>query len=103
MVQALTDANFEAETQDGLVLVDFWATWCGPCRMQSPVIEQLDDEMGDQVKFTKVDVDENQETARQFGIMSIPTLLIKKDGEAVETLIGYTPKEKLEQILEQYL
>ncbi|MDK6232799.1 thioredoxin [Aerococcus sanguinicola] len=103
MVQALTDANFEAETQDGLVLVDFWATWCGPCRMQSPVIEQLDDEMGDQVKFTKVDVDENQETARRFGIMSIPTLLIKKDGEAVETLIGYTPKEKLEQILEQYL
>ncbi|KAA9302070.1 MULTISPECIES: thioredoxin [Aerococcus] len=103
MVQALNDANFEAETKEGLVLVDFWATWCGPCRMQSPVIEQLDDEMGDQVKFTKVDVDENQETARQFGIMSIPTLLIKKDGEAVETLIGYTPKEKLEQILEQYL
>lgn len=102
MVKAITDTNFEEETKEGIVLVDFWATWCGPCRMQSPIIEQLDDEIGDQVTFAKMDVDENPATAQNFGIMSIPTLMIKKDGEIVEKLIGYTPKEKLEQILDQY-
>lgn len=102
MVLALTDKNFETETKDGLVLVDFWATWCGPCRMQSPVIDQLDEEMGDKVTFTKVDVDENPATAQQFGIMSIPTLLIKKDGQVVDKLIGYHSKEQLEEILEKY-
>lgn len=103
MVKAITDQNFTEETKDGLVLIDFWATWCGPCRMQSPVVEELDDDMGDQVKFTKMDVDENPETAQNFNIMSIPTLMIKKDGEVVEQLVGYTPKEKLEQVLDQYL
>lgn len=103
MVKAITDQNFTEETKDGVVLIDFWATWCGPCRMQSPVVEELDDDMGDQVKFTKMDVDENPETAQNFNIMSIPTLMIKKDGEMVEQLVGYTPKEKLEQVLDQYL
>ncbi|MCI7240691.1 thioredoxin [Aerococcus suis] len=103
MVKAITDQNFTEETKDGVVLIDFWATWCGPCRMQSPVVEELDDDMGDQVKFTKMDVDENPETAQNFNIMSIPTLMIKKDGEVVEQLVGYTPKEKLEQVLDQYL
>ncbi|MCZ0717044.1 thioredoxin [Aerococcus kribbianus] len=102
MVKAITDQNFTEETQDGLVLIDFWATWCGPCRMQSPIVEQLDDEMGDQVKFTKMDVDDNPQTASEFGIMSIPTLMIKKNGQVVDQLVGYTPKERLEQILEQY-
>ena len=103
MAKAITDATFEQETTDGLVLVDFWATWCGPCRMQGPVIDQLDEEMGDKVTFTKVDVDENPETARAFGIMSIPTLLIKKDGEVVDKVVGYHAKEQLEEILEKYL
>ena len=103
MVKAITDQNFTEETKDGVVLIDFWATWCGPCRMQSPVVEELDDDMGDQVKFTKMDVDENPETAQNFNIMSIPTLMIKKDGEVVEQLVGYTPKEKLEQVLDKYL
>ena len=103
MAKAITDATFETETKEGLVLVDFWATWCGPCRMQGPVIDQLDEEMGDKVTFTKVDVDENPETARAFGIMSIPTLLIKKDGEVVDKVVGYHAKEHLEEILEKYL
>ena len=97
MVDEITDATFEEETSEGVVLIDFWATWCGPCKMQSAVIDQLSD-----VKFTKMDVDQNQETARNLGIMAIPTLLIKKDGKIVDRLTGYTPKEKLEQILDQY-
>ncbi|MHB2047888.1 thioredoxin [Aerococcus urinae] len=103
MVQTLTDQNFVEETSEGVVLIDFWATWCGPCRMQSPILDQLDEEMGDQVKFAKMDVDENPETPREFGIMSIPTLIVKKDGQVVEQLVGYTPKEKLESILENHL
>ena len=101
MVDEITDATFEEETSEGVVLIDFWATWCGPCKMQSPVIDQLSEEMDD-VKFTKMDVDQNQETARNLGIMAIPTLLIKKDGKIVDRFTGYTPKEKLEQILDQY-
>ena len=101
MVDEITDATFEEETSEGVVLIDFWATWCGPCKMQSPVIDQLSEEMDD-VKFTKMDVDQNQETARNLGIMAIPTLLIKKDGKIVDRLTGYTSKDKLEQILDQY-
>ena len=81
MVKAITDATFEAETKEGLVLVDFWATWCGPCRMQAPILEKLSEELSeDELKILKMDVDENPETARAFGIMSIPTLLFKKMG-----------------------
>ena len=101
MVDEITDATFEEETSEGVVLIDFWATWCGPCKMQSPVIDQLSEEMDD-VKFTKMDGDQNKETASNLGIMAIPTLLIKKDGKIVDRLTGYTPKEKLEQILDQY-
>ena len=101
MVEEITDQNFAEETDNGVVLTDFWATWCGPCKMQSPVIDQLAVERQD-VKFTKMDVDQNQETARDLGIMAIPTLLIKKNGQIVDRLTGYTPKEKLNQILDQY-
>lgn len=101
MVTEVTDQNFVDETSEGVVLTDFWATWCGPCKMQSPVVEQLSDEMSD-VSFTKMDVDQNPETAAHFGIMSIPTLMVKKDGEVVDTVVGYHPKDQLKQILEQY-
>lgn len=90
-----TDQTFNQETTNGLVLVDFWAQWCGPCKMIAPVLEELDSEMGDKVKIVKVDVDENQETAARFGVMSIPTLLLFKDGEVVDKLIGFQPKEVL--------
>lgn len=101
MVEEINDKSFENETSEGVVLTDFWATWCGPCKMQSPVIDQLSQEMDD-VKFTSVDVDQNQDLAKDLGIMAIPTLIIKKDGKIVDRLTGYTPKEKLEEILDQY-
>ena len=89
MTKAITDATFEAETKEGLVLVDFWATWCGPCRMQAPILEKLSEELSeDELKILKMDVDENPETARDFGIMSIPTLLFKKDGQVVKQVAG---------------
>ncbi len=103
MVQSITDANFLEETKEGVVLVDFWATWCGPCRMLAPVLEELDEEIGDKVKITKMDVDQNKAVASEFGIMSIPTILVKKDGEVVEKLVGYQPKEKLLALLEQHI
>ncbi len=103
MVKDITDATFVEDTKKGVTLTDFWAEWCGPCKMQSPVIEQLDEESDGTVQYFKMDVDENPETARQFGIMSIPTLLIQKDGEVVDSLIGYHSQEQIEEILSQYV
>ena len=97
MVKVFTDENFETETNKGVVLIDFWATWCGPCRMQAPIIEQLADEMGDKVTIGKLDVDANPKTAQSFGIMSIPTLLIKKDGQVVDQLVGVHMKDRSEE------
>lgn len=100
MVKNITDATFEAETSQGLVLVDFWATWCGPCLMQAPILEQLSEELSeDELKIVKVDVDENQETAQKFGIMSIPTLLFKKDGEVVKQVAGVHTKDQIKSII----
>lgn len=100
MVQVVTDATFEEETKEGVVLVDFWATWCGPCRMQSPILEQLDSEVDeDELRILKMDVDENPQTARNFGIMSIPTLLFKKDGQVVKQVAGVHSKDQIKAIL----
>lgn len=103
MVLAITDTNFDDMTGEGLSLIDFWAPWCGPCRMQSPVIEELDETMAGDVNFFKLNVDEEPKTAESFGIMSIPTLLIKKDGEIVEKLVGYHDRTRLEKVLNRYL
>lgn len=100
MAHIVTDATFEAETSQGLVLVDFWATWCGPCLMQAPILDQLSEELSeDELKIVKIDVDQNPETARQFGIMSIPTLLFKKDGEVVKQVAGVHTKDQLKAII----
>ncbi|MEK4700047.1 thioredoxin [Solibacillus sp. FSL R7-0668] len=90
-----TDQTFEKEILEGAVLVDFWAPWCGPCQMIAPVLEQLDAEIGHEVKIVKVDVDENQVTAGQYGIMSIPSLLLFVDGEVKAKTAGFMPKEAL--------
>ncbi|HLS20288.1 MAG TPA: thioredoxin [Bacillota bacterium] len=97
-----TDESFASETSDGLVLVDFWAPWCGPCKMIAPVLEELDTEMGDKVKIVKLDVDDNQETAGKYGVMSIPTLLLFKDGNVVDQVVGFQPKEALAELVNKH-
>ncbi|SDJ64784.1 thioredoxin [Salimicrobium halophilum] len=97
-----SDQNFEQETNDGLALVDFWAPWCGPCKMIAPVLEEIDEEMNDDVKIVKLNVDENQETASKFGVMSIPTLLLFKNGEVVDQVVGFQPKEQLTEVIKKH-
>lgn len=95
----LTEENFDAVTGEGKSLVDFWATWCGPCRMQAPILEQLDGELGGSVKVCKVDIDEQPELARRFGVMSIPTLIAIKDGEVSNMRVGVQSLENLMQMV----
>jgi thioredoxin 1 len=100
MAIEVTDATFQEETKDGIVLVDFWAAWCGPCRMQAPILDQLSEELDEsELKIVKMDVDENPTTPQSFGVMSIPTLLFKKDGEVVKQVAGVHTKEQIKAIL----
>jgi thioredoxin 1 len=96
-----SDQTFNTETSEGLVLADFWAPWCGPCKMIAPVLEELDQEV-QEVKVVKLDVDENQETAGKYGVMSIPTLLVFKDGQVVDQVVGFQPKEALVELLNKH-
>lgn len=102
MAKEITDATFSQEISEGLVLVDFWAPWCGPCRMQAPILDQLSQKYDEtELKITKLNVDDNPQTAAGFGVMSIPTLLFFKDGELVEKRVGVQPKPALEEIVEK--
>jgi thioredoxin 1 len=100
----VTDTNFDAEVleAEGPVLVDFWAPWCGPCRVVAPVLEEIAAERDD-VTIVKLNIDENQQTAARYQVMSIPTMILFKAGEPVKTVIGAYPKKKLEQELEPAL
>jgi len=105
MVKEVGDGTFKAEVLDSdkPVLVDFWAPWCGPCRMVHPIVEDLASEMSDQVKFTRLNVDDNQGTAAQYGIMAIPSLLIFKDGRVAQQHVGALPKPQLKSLLEKVI
>ena len=101
----ITDSNFDAEvSQSELpVLIDFWAVWCGPCKMVAPIVEELAKDYDGRVKIGKLDVDNNQQTAMKFGIRSIPTLLIFKNGQVVDTIIGAVPKGNIAKKLDAHL
>ncbi len=104
-VLAVTDGDFQNEVLDhkGLAVVDFWATWCGPCRMVAPILDQLATEYAGKVKITKVDVDANQKTAATFGVRSIPTLLFIKDGKVVDQVVGALPKAQLQTYIDKHV
>lgn len=102
-VVEVTDATFatEVEQSDRLTVVDFWATWCGPCRLISPILEQIADERAGELKVAKVDVDENQQVTARYNIRSMPTLLFFKDGQVVGQIVGAVPRARIEQAIEQ--
>lgn len=102
---AVTDQSFEAEVikSDKLVLVDFWAEWCGPCRALAPKLEEIGSEMSAQVKIAKINVDENQNYAQKFHVRSIPTMILFKGGQAVEQIVGNLPKESILGSIKKHL
>ncbi|MEH1968520.1 MULTISPECIES: thioredoxin [unclassified Nostoc] len=101
----VTDSSFKQEVleSDVPVLVDFWAPWCGPCRMVAPVVDEISEQYKGQIKVVKVNTDENPNVASQYGIRSIPTLMIFKDGQKVDMVVGAVPKTTLASTLEKYL
>ena len=99
----LNKDNFDQTIKTGVVLVDFWATWCGPCRMLAPNVEEIANDYKDRVTVGKVDVDENPDLAERFGIMSIPTLFVFVNGEVKEKLVGYRLKAQIAEVLDNYL
>lgn len=100
----LTDSNFDIEkSKYSLLVVDFWAAWCGPCKMISPIIEQLAEQYAGKIVFGKVNVDENPHISQRFGIQSIPTLMIVKEGQVIDVMIGALPKGQIENRIEQYI
>ena len=99
----VTDSEFETATKNGLVLVDFWAEWCGPCRAIGPKLEEIAQEMGSTVTVLKLDVDNNQQTAANFGIRSIPTMILFKNGKPVDQVMGNLPKENIVSFIQKHV
>jgi thioredoxin 1 len=104
-LNAVTDATFEAEVEKhaGLVIVDFWAVWCGPCRAVAPIMEQLASEYAGRIKVIKMDVDENQRTTMRFNVRSIPSVLFFKDGRHVDTVVGAYPKPAFDEKIQKHI
>lgn len=105
MAREINDNVFQQEVlnADKTVVVDFWAAWCGPCRMLAPVVDELSEELKGKVEFVKVNVDENPVTSNQFKVASIPTLLVFKEGKVVDTLVGFRPKQALKMAIEKHV
>lgn len=101
MVLNISDNNFQDTIKEGLVLVDFWAPWCGPCKILGPVLEEMDEIFNGKLTIAKMNVDENQITPQRFEIMSIPTMILFKDGQPVEKVMGFQPKEIMEMYLQE--
>ena len=97
-LKELNEANFDQETANGLVMVDFWAAWCGPCRMQTPILEYVDRKIGSTVKICKLNVDDAPNVAARFGIQSIPTILVFKNGQVAQNLVGLQTEATLVSI-----
>lgn len=98
-IMHLTKDNFDSIISSGLVLVDFWATWCGPCRMQAPILEELDNELNGKVKICKLDVDDHPDIAKRFGVFSIPTMIIFRDGNQIDKCVGvHTAQQLMEKL-----
>jgi len=102
-MEIINEKEFEEKTKEGLVLFDFFATWCGPCRMLSPILEEISEELGDKIKIYKIDVDENEKLTRSFGIMSIPTMIFFKNGTQVQKQVGLLNKDSIIEIIKKYL
>lgn len=99
----ITDADFEQVTGQGYVLVDFWAPWCGPCRVVGPVVEELAQDYQGRMRVGKLNVDDNPQTAMRYRVMSIPTVILFKDGEPVETMVGAAPKQAYQARLDRHV
>lgn len=105
MAKVINTSQFrgEIENSNGIVVVDFFATWCGPCKMLAPVFESLGNEMQNEARFVKVDIDQSLEIAQQFNISTVPTMMIFKNGKPVESLVGFMPKEKIKAKVQSHL
>ena len=102
-MKIVSSNEFRSEISEGVVLVDFFATWCGPCKMLAPVLEELSEEMSDKVKIIKVDIDQSGDLADEFRISSVPTMILFKNNEVVDTLVGLLPKERIKEVIEANL
>lgn len=102
-VKVLNADTFDSHVKSGVTVIDFWAPWCGPCKMLAPVIEQISDEYGGKLQICKVNVDDNQNLATRYGIMSIPSVLVFKNGEVVDKMVGSRPKSQIKEMIDKYI